>query len=203
MPVSALLQRILAHRAQGLLARLRPHLFSGGRWLDLGSGTGHNAVALARALRADVVPVDVADLHTSGPAPMLYGGRALPFPDDAFDGAMLLFVLHYLPDPLLTLRELRRVTRRRVLLMQSTWRHAPARRLLAAREWALGRGGFALARALRCLPAAPCRMQPLRFMTRTELLRLCASAQLRAAKIVPSRGDRIGLSRDLLVLEPA
>ncbi|MBL8829192.1 MAG: class I SAM-dependent methyltransferase, partial [Planctomycetaceae bacterium] len=44
--------------------------------------------------------------------PVLYDGRAFPFDDDAFEVAIILFVLHHIRDQDTVLSEVRRVARR-------------------------------------------------------------------------------------------
>lgn len=198
----ALMQALLRHRAASLLRRLRPHLPATGTLLDVGSGTGHNAWAIERATALRVTELDVADLSQCGRPPILYGGRDLPFPDATFEAALLLFALHYVPDPAATLRELRRVAARRVLVMQSTLAGRWAKPVLAAREFVQGRGAFHAARLAGWVAAPVCPLKPRRYFRRTELLQLVRQAGLRLLHLEPSHGRRLGISRDLLVLEP-
>lgn len=121
-------------RARRVVERLREHLPPGGSLLDLGAGTGHTGVLLARQGWA----VTLAD---APPHPGAWGQRLiaqpaarhlarqaglrrvltpgpLPFPDAHFDTVLLAFVLHHCPDPPGVLREAARVARRRVLVLE-------------------------------------------------------------------------------------
>jgi len=79
--------------------------------LDVGGGTG----ALARRLRAvsvGSVVVDRAGHLVRAPRPVVRGdARRLPFASESFDGAAALWMLYHLSDPLVALREVRRVLR--------------------------------------------------------------------------------------------
>ncbi len=101
------------------IARFRPH-----RILDVATGTGGVALALARATQADIVGVDLSE-------PMLEVGRKrvydagldrrirlqqaraeqLPFADESFDAVTFTYLLRYVADPAATLAELARVLR--------------------------------------------------------------------------------------------
>lgn len=103
-------------RAEALVANILPHLSGGARILDIGAGRGLVADALIKQ-GFEVTLVDVADLSlVEHLRPVLYDGRHLPFPDDAFDVALLLTVLHHIPNPDDTLAEARRVARRIVVI---------------------------------------------------------------------------------------
>ena len=90
------------------------------RIVDVGTGTGHTAAYLAR-WSDHVTGVDPepdmlgAARHAYGDLPGLAfahgAGEALPFPDNAFDGAVARHTLHHHVDVEATLREVHRVLR--------------------------------------------------------------------------------------------
>ncbi len=106
---------------KALLGRLLPLLGPPGRLLEVGCGTGHFARWLAgqgwRVTGLDHSPPMLAEARVRGGVPLLLGDAlSLPFPDRSFDGAAMITVLEFLPDPGAALDELWRVARRGVLL---------------------------------------------------------------------------------------
>lgn len=95
-----------------LSAALDRNELSGLDVLDLGSGSGHIAARLAESNR--VIAADLENqLQVSAPQLRfaLLANDKLPFEDGSFDVAILNFVLMYVPAPLVTLKEIRRVLR--------------------------------------------------------------------------------------------
>ena len=88
----------------------------GGRYLDVGSGTGSDALALATRYGAEAVGVDVSETMVEearrrGLEAHVAPAEALPFPDGAFDGAWADRTVQHLADPHGALAEMARVTR--------------------------------------------------------------------------------------------
>jgi ubiquinone/menaquinone biosynthesis C-methylase UbiE len=94
---------------------LRP--VRGGRYLEVGTGTGDDALALASRFGAEVVGVDasstmVGEARRRGLATAeVADAHDLPFADAAFDGAWADRVFQHLAEPEPALAELVRVTR--------------------------------------------------------------------------------------------
>ena len=106
-----------SHEVLATLLDPRP----GERWLDIGTGGGGLALALARS-GADVVGVDIAQdglVHAREEAVaqelpvefVLADAQALPFEDEAFDGVASAFGLIFAPDQERTAAQLARVCR--------------------------------------------------------------------------------------------
>lgn len=114
-------QRSIPPRLKIKLGRISRHLRPGESVLDLGSGHGGLCLAL-REQGLEVHPVDVVD-HSFFPEvkPTLYDGKVLPFADGQFDVTLLVTVLHHTPDPDAVLREAKRVTRGRIVVMEDIY----------------------------------------------------------------------------------
>jgi SAM-dependent methyltransferase len=198
--------RLAARRADQIAKRISPHLPLTGRVLDVGSGTGHNAVALQARTNLEFAESDVVDMHAVGNGPELFDGNRLPFRDGEFAASLLIFVLQYPDDPLQLLRETSRVTAGRVLVLQSTYRGSVGLALLRFREFWLGRFAFRLARVTGFVGRVPCPLRPRRYWTREEVIELGRRAKLTLREVVsessPSQHScpRL-LSRDLFVWE--
>jgi SAM-dependent methyltransferase len=104
----------------GLLLELLRPLPAGATVLDLGCGTGHFARALAeRGYRVTGVDPERAMLGVARERlPVVCGdGQRLPFADGAFAATVVIAVLQYAADPVALLREARRVSRKRVVVL--------------------------------------------------------------------------------------
>ena len=115
--LEAFLRRYAWHEA----AALAPFVV-GWRLLDLGGGEGYVAAALRNGGRF-ACSVDVgAFRRTSGPY-VVYDGARLPIGGDAFDTTLISLALHHCEKPEAVLDEALRVTRCRVLVVESVYRN--------------------------------------------------------------------------------
>lgn len=129
--VQPLLRRRAAWKTWQILPALAglesPHI------LDLGASEGYVTEALAVRLRhPSFTLADVADRFRVPFPQMTYDGIRLPFPNAHFDASIATYALHHCADPLATLTEMARVSRYRVVLLESWGRTHLLRLLLAA-----------------------------------------------------------------------
>jgi SAM-dependent methyltransferase len=128
--VDRALQAAQRRRADRKVDRLAPYLRTAfeasdhgrsgrPRVLDLGAGEGYVGRAVERRYRARVQLCDLIDLCRVDLPHDRYDGRTLPYPDDTFDATVLYFVLHHAEDPERVLSEALRVTRGRVIVVES------------------------------------------------------------------------------------
>lgn len=99
--------------------------------LDIGTGTGVFAEAFA-AMGIGVTGIDVdaqllelARGHAPSGRFLQAPAEKLPFPDRSFDLVFFGLVLHETDDPLAALEEARRVARRRVAVLEWSYREEP------------------------------------------------------------------------------
>lgn len=108
------------HYHQAFLDELR-WLPRGSLILELGCGLGHDGLELLRSgykvVETDIAPGQLREslrLHSESGledacAHLLADAENLPFASGSFDGAFMVASLHHLPDPLRSLREIKRV----------------------------------------------------------------------------------------------
>ncbi|MEM0923837.1 MAG: methyltransferase domain-containing protein [Pseudomonadota bacterium] len=137
--------RVLADVLSSVLAEVTEGAPTG-RLLDIGCGDGSVAREVqARAPRLACEGVDVL-LRAETVIPVQhYDGLTLPYPDGAFDWAMLIDVLHHADQPEAVLQEARRVARRGVLIKDHFRDGFAAESTLRLMDWVGNRGhGVAL-----------------------------------------------------------
>ena len=89
----------------------------GGRYLDIGSGTGADALACAKRFNVEVVGVDssrvmIEEATRRGLTEAVLGdAHSLPFPAESFEGARADRTFQHLADPVTALREMVRVVK--------------------------------------------------------------------------------------------
>ena len=115
--LQAFLRRYASNEARALLPWVwGPHL------LDLGAGEGWVAEALRRRMPVWVCAADVGPFGLAADPYVVYDGARLPFGDGAFDTTLLSFVLHHTETSDVVLDEAVRVTRERLLVVESVYR---------------------------------------------------------------------------------
>lgn len=94
----------------------------GGEVLNLGSGDGYLSEYLSSrpgyGAGLSIRDVDVADHSTTGRHPQIFDGENLPFADASFDVTLCMYVLHHTPEPDRIISEIRRVTRKAVIVTE-------------------------------------------------------------------------------------
>lgn len=106
---------------------------AGERILDVGCGTGSLTFALPEAADVsevaaiDFSPVFVAEATRRNSDPRISVSQgdacALPFPDNRFDRALALLVLHFVPEASKAIAEMRRVVRSGGVVAAAVWDH--------------------------------------------------------------------------------
>ncbi len=120
MATPNILQALMRRRAQQKALRLLPHVPAGTRTiLDLGAAEGYVGEALERRTGASVTLADVVPLNRTALPFVTVGEGPLPFRDRAFDVTVLAYVLHHARDAEGVMGEARRVTRGRILVLES------------------------------------------------------------------------------------
>lgn len=116
------LNYIWGNRGLSIVSEIKPFINKTDNILDIGSGM----CDITRALRLKgykVTPVDIQDLSVFDDiVPVVYNGKKLPFKDNEFNTALLLDMLHHVPDPISLLKEAKRVAKR-LVIMEGTYQN--------------------------------------------------------------------------------
>jgi ubiquinone/menaquinone biosynthesis C-methylase UbiE len=192
-----MLDAVMERRARQLMEQVGAWLPTEGRLLDLGSGTGHLSARLEQELGLEMVTADVSDMHVVGRPPVLIADEVLPFEEGTFSAALLVFMLTYPNDPAGVLREVARVTRGPIIVMQSLHSGRLGYAWLRVREFLWTFVAFHVSKVLGYVPRdAEFTMSPRRFYTAQELRREVVAAGLR----IRSRWEKPVLPRRSLVV---
>jgi ubiquinone/menaquinone biosynthesis C-methylase UbiE len=106
------------------LSLVRPVLQPGWSVLDIGCGSGYVLGELSS--ERPVTGIDIVDTRAT---PLenfkLYDGLTLDFPDNSFDVALLVFVMHHVPNDKkkALMDEVKRVVRHRIVVVEDTPRN--------------------------------------------------------------------------------
>jgi ubiquinone/menaquinone biosynthesis C-methylase UbiE len=106
----------LKDRKSDIVGKIEPYLKKTDRILDIGCGGAHVAKTLKDA-GYHITPLDIRNKsYFKDIQPVIYDGKKIPFADNSFDIALLLTVLHHIKDPLATLAEAKRVSKRIIII---------------------------------------------------------------------------------------
>jgi SAM-dependent methyltransferase len=100
--------------------RVRPYLAENN--LNVGSGLGY----FSRYAEEDGVPMSSLEIaQHPGALPLrdfaLYDGRHMPFENGTFDVSIAMYVLHHTPDNRVVLSEMKRVSTKRIILVEELY----------------------------------------------------------------------------------
>jgi ubiquinone/menaquinone biosynthesis C-methylase UbiE len=126
-------------RARRIARQLGPLFAPGERVLDVGTGDGLVARAIAGAGACSITGVDTVDYGDVGFPCLTYDGGRLPLADDSYETVMALFSLHHAADVEASLRECRRVAARRVILVEEVFRNRLEELFTKVEDWVANR----------------------------------------------------------------
>lgn len=202
--MKSMLDAVMERRARQMIEQVGEWLPAEGPVLDLGSGTGHLSARLERERGLHVVTADVSDIHVVGRRPVLVADGVLPFEEETFSAALLIFMLAYPKNPAAVLVEAARVTRGPIILVQSLYSGRVGYAWHRVREFVWTIVAFHVSKFIGYVPAdAKFAMHSRRFYTDHELRRELVAAGLRIRSrrerpVLPGRGLVVAS----LLLEP-
>ena len=198
-----LFNSIMRSRAKKLSRLLAPLMNADSQVLNVGSGTGHNSVALRRHFRESnfrIVQTDVVDLSVVAENPIMIDGVTLPFDDNQFTHALMIYMLQYPDQPKEILGETARACEK-IIVIQSTYKNPFGNLVLQTREFIWGRLAYFVSRIVGFIKPVECSLHPARFFECRELLNLFESCSLSLVQHIPRPWFFFGVNRDIYVLQ--
>ena len=116
----------LEARAEKMVQLFENQIPARSRILDLGGGWGFYTEPLTKRGHEHLV-LDVVSPGYQKASVVLYDGSRIPFPDQSFDVTVLVTMLHHVPDPEALFKEVQRVTRHKVVVVEDLYHHAAGR----------------------------------------------------------------------------
>ncbi len=196
-----LIFEILERRAVRIAGQIAAHLPETGKVLDIGSGTGHNVRELSKTTFLSFFETDVVNMSLTDSRPILFDGKDLPFNNNAFSSSLMLFMLHYVEEPALFLKEVHRITSGKVILVQSVYNGRTGLLTLKYRELVQGRSAFHVCKCPGLLKNCPCSLFPVRYFTRNQLSKIIFQTGFSIAHFDYKEWPGLSVSRDLYILE--
>lgn len=110
--------KIYQRAAQKMCLDCQDFIQKGSKILDLGCGSGIIGMTFQDYFQAKVIGVDIKDSRIV-PLPFkIINGKSLPFPEKSFDIVLINYVLHHSGDPILLLKEAKRVAKDKIVIYE-------------------------------------------------------------------------------------
>ena len=129
-----LISETLKERASKIYKQISPYIDESGSIIDVGCGDGRIAQAFVGGDRK-VQLIDTIDYNMVQLPFQRYDGVHIPFPDKSFDYSFAITVLHHCDQPLEVLKEMKRVTRKRLVIIESVYLNEAQRRFNMFFDW--------------------------------------------------------------------
>jgi ubiquinone/menaquinone biosynthesis C-methylase UbiE len=110
-------------RDQKLFNQFKDYLPPKGTLLDVGAGSCNLAELVSTSTKLEITPIDVVDHNRTDLSLVLYDGQKLPYKDNSFDVCLVVFVFHHAENIDLLLKEVIRVTKKRIIVIEDTPRN--------------------------------------------------------------------------------
>lgn len=111
-------EKIINKRTERIVNLFEEFIEPGEKILDIGAGGGWIAKELKKRKNTDITLLDVTDFNQTDLKVLLYNGKDIPFPAESFDVSLLIFTLHHCSDPLRILKEAKRVTKEKIIILE-------------------------------------------------------------------------------------
>ena len=110
--------KIYERAAQKMCLDCQDFIQKDSKILDLGCGSGIVAKNFEDFFQAKVIGVDIRDRRIFPIPFQMIDGKNLPFPDNSFDIVLINYVLHHSGDPIVLLKEAKRVAKDKIIVYE-------------------------------------------------------------------------------------
>ncbi|MBD3344400.1 MAG: methyltransferase domain-containing protein [Chitinivibrionales bacterium] len=125
-----LFKSLLQARARRLAPKIIDSLHECSSMLDLGCGDMILTEFLQHHSPLQVTAVDTVDTNLSSMPVILYDGNRIPFPENTFDATVVAYMLHHCNNIEAILHEIKRVTCRKIIVMEEVFESKFAEKVL-------------------------------------------------------------------------
>lgn len=114
------IERIIQKRTEKILHLCEEFIKENERILDIGAGGGWISQEIKKRKKVEITLLDVKDFNQTscGLKLILYDGENIPFSDNSFDVSFLIFTLHHCSDLTKVLKEAKRVSRKKIIIIE-------------------------------------------------------------------------------------
>ncbi len=103
--------------------------------LDYGCGNMVLTKHLTKHTNMNIVGIDMIDNNLTDLPLLNYEGGKLPFEDNSFDASLAVFVLHHCLNVVDSLKELIRVTRKKIIIIEEVYTNFLEKFILYTHDW--------------------------------------------------------------------
>jgi len=121
---------VLQSRAKRLTRHIMDSLEDCSNLIDFGCGDMILTECIDSMTDKEVVGVDTVNSNLSKLPLILYDGNRLPFDDKSIDAALVAFVLHHCSDISKMLAELKRVTKKKIIVLEEVYKNFLTQKIL-------------------------------------------------------------------------
>lgn len=116
-----LASKIVERRTNSIADNVEDFIKFGDKVLDVGAGGGWLAQEIKERKKAEVILLDVFDFNQTGLKNVIYDGKKIPFADNSFDAAIVIYILHHADNQKQILEEIKRVVKDKIIIMEDVY----------------------------------------------------------------------------------
>lgn len=113
-----LIEKIIKKRKEKTVNTFNEFINRGEKILDIGAGSGWIGEEIQKRKNVKVALLDIINFNQTNSKLVLYDGENIPFANNYFDTSLLISTLHHCLKPLKVLEEARRVTKKKIIIIE-------------------------------------------------------------------------------------